>query len=70
MGYSNKWLDRAKSDNREEPPTPPANQIRILSSTSQTTYDANKAEIILNAPVIVSHNEGMKYLLKIQEALI
>ena len=46
-----------------------ANQIRILSSTSQTT-DANRAEIILNAPVIVSHNEGMKYLLKIQEALI
>ena len=46
-----------------------ANQIRISSSTSQTTHDAKKAEIILNTPVIVSHIEGMNYLLKIQEAL-
>ena len=46
-----------------------ANKIRISSSTSQTTHDAKKAEIILNTPVIVSYNEGMKYLLKIQEAV-
>lgn len=46
-----------------------ANQFRISGGISQTINDTKKAEVILNAPVIVSHNEGMKYLLKIQEAL-
>ena len=43
--------------------------FRISGGISQTINDTKKAEVILNAPVIVSHNKGMKYLLKIQEAL-
>ena len=46
-----------------------ADQFRISGGISQTINDTKKAEVILNAPVIVSHNKGMKYLLKIQEAL-
>ena len=46
-----------------------ADQFRISGGISQTINNTKKAEVILNAPVIVSHNEGMKYLLKIQEAL-
>ena len=46
-----------------------ANPIRISSGTSQTTNDAKKVAIILPAPVIISHNEGMIYLLKTQGAL-
>ena len=33
-----------------------ANLLRISSGTSQTTNDAKKVEIILPAPVIISHN--------------
>lgn len=45
------------------------NPIRLSSGTSQTTNDAKKVEIILPAPVIISHNEGMIYLVRIQGAL-
>ena len=37
------------------------NQVRILSGTSQTTNIAKKAEVILHAPVIISHNEETNY---------
>ena len=37
------------------------NQVRILSGTNQTTNIAKKAEVILHAPVIISHNEETNY---------
>ena len=37
------------------------NQVRILSGTSQTTNIAKKAEVILHAPVIISHNGETNY---------
>ena len=47
-----------------------ANQFRISGGISQTINDTKKAEVILNAPVIVSHNEGMKYLLKSHKSML
>ena len=44
-----------------------ANQFRISGGISQTIDDTKKAEVILNAPVIVSHNEGMKALHRVTQ---
>ena len=42
-------------------------QFRISGGISQTIDDTKKAEVILNAPVIVSHNEGMKALHRVTQ---
>ena len=44
-----------------------ADQFRISGGISQTIDDTKKAEVILNAPVIVSHNEGMKALHRVTQ---
>ena len=44
-----------------------ADQFRISGGISQTINDTKKAEVILNAPVIVSHNEGMKALHRVTQ---
>ena len=44
-----------------------ADQFRISGGISQTINNTKKAEVILNAPVIVSHNEGMKALHRVTQ---